>query len=316
MTATTVTHPPVTTTPGNRRRSIRAIAGVEAGRLVRHPAFLLGLAASVLQVTVRPGTESWAGQTHYLSSIAWTFVWVGTLVAAAAAAGRQRFHSDPDLFPATPSTSADRVLGTALGLAGPVVVTALFVAFVAIMNARDGGFILGEEPYSLAIRPSLFEWAQPVLLVALAGVVGILLAQLPRARLAALIGGVLAGFIGGTVIWAFQAYPLRVLHPFMYPTYEDRLPDAFSPDAWAPRDGPLLPPDEYTAHWRAVRFDDAALGWHLLYVGGLVLLGVWVAARLADRGERTAPIGGLLLAAAPLLLVGGLAQLVTAGTNG
>ena len=315
MTATTVTRPRAATRTGNRRRSIRAIAAVEAGRLVRHPAFLLGLAASVLQVIVRPGTESWAGQTHYLSSIAWTFVWVGTLVAAAAVAGRQRFHADPDLFPATPSTPADRVLGTALGLAGPVAVTALFVAFVAVMNDRAGGFILGEEPYSVAIRPSPFEWAQPVLLVAFAGVVGILLAQLPRARLAALIGGVLAGFIGGTFIWAFQGQPFRVLHPFMYPTYEDRLPPAFSPEGWAPGDGPLLPPDDFSVHWRAVRFDDAALGWHLLYVAGLVLAGVWIAARLADRGERTSPIGRLLLAAAPLVLVGGVAQVVTAGMN-
>ena len=314
MTATTITRPRSATSTGNRR-SVRAIAGVEGRRLVRHPAFLLGLAASVLQVMVRPGTESWAGQTHYVSSIAWTFVWVGTLVAAAAVAGRQRFHADPDLFPATPSTPADRVLGTALALAGPVLVTALFIAFVAVMNARAGGFTLGEEPYSVAIRPSPFEWAQPVLLVALAGVVGILLSQLPRARLAALIGGVVAGFIGGTFIWAFQRHPFRVLHPFMYPSYEDRLPGTFSPDDWAPGDRPLLPPDDFSVHWRAVRFDDAALGWHLAYVAGLVLVGVWMAARLADRGERTASVSRLLLAAAPLLLIGGVAQVVTAGMN-
>jgi hypothetical protein len=312
MTASTATLSRVAAGPADRRRSVRAIARTEARRMVRHPAFLLGLAASVLQVLF-PGTESWAGQTQYRSSIAWTFVWVGMLVAAAAVAGRQRLHVDPDLFPATPSTAADRVLGTALGLLGPVVMTASFVAFAAVMNARAGGFTLGEEPYSEAIRPSIFEWAQPVLLVALAGVVGILLAQLPRARLTALIGSVLAGFIGGTVVWAFQAHPFRVLHPFMFPTYEDRLPGTFNPDAWAPGDPPMLPPDEFTAHWRAVMFDDAALGWHLLYVGGLVLLGVWVAARLADRSERTARVGHLLLAAAPLLLVGGLGQLVTAG---
>ena len=316
MTVTAVAPHSVTEQHQGRRRAILATARVEAARMARHPAFLIGVAASVAQITLRPGSEDWAGQSHYLSSTAWTFVWIGALVAAALAAGRQRFAAEPEPFPATPTTPGDRVLGTALGLLGPALATAMAVAFVAVMNARAGGFELGDEGYSRSITPSLFDWAQPVLLVVLAGVVGIAVAQLRRGRLAALIVGVMAVFFGGTVIWAFQVHPLRVLHPFMFPTYEQRLPDSFDPAGWGVGDPPLNPPDEYNAFWRAVRFDTAALGWHLLYVAGLVLLGVWLAARMADRDEDRSRIRWLLLAGLPLLVVGGAAQVLTAGVNG
>ena len=316
MTVTTVTPGPVAEGHLARRRSILATARVEGGRMARHPAFLIGLAASVLQITVRPGSEDWAGQSHYLSSVAWTFTWIGALVAAALAAGRQRFASEPDLFPATPATPADRVLGTALGLFGPALAAALAVAFVAVMNARAGGFAVGDEGYSRAVTPSILDWAQPVLLVVLAGVVGIAVAQLRRGRLPALTVAVMAVFFGGTAIWAFQVHPVRVLHPFMFPSYEQRLPDSFDPAGWGAGDPPLNPPDEYNAVWRAVRFDTAALGWHLVYAAGLVLLGVWLGARLADRYEDRAPIRWLLLAGLPLVVVGGVAQVLTAGMNG
>ncbi len=298
-----------------RRRAILATARVEAGRMTCHPAFLIGLAASVLQITLLPSAEDWAGQSHFESTTAWTFTWIGMLVAAALTAGRQRFTSEPDLFPATPATPSDRVLGTALGLLGPALVTAVAVAVVAGMNAADGGFRLGEKGYSRLIRPSVFEWAQPVLLVVLAGVLGMTLAQL-RGRFPALIVAVMSIFFGGTAIWVFQAHPLRVLHPFMFPAYDQRLPASFDPAGWGQGDPPLNPPGEYSNYWAAIRFDTAALAWHLVYVAGLVLLGVWVANRMADRTEHGSRARWLLLAALPLLLIGGAAQLVTAGTNG
>ena len=282
--------------------------------MVRHPAFLVGLAASVASLTVRPGTEDWAGQGYYMATIAWTFLWMGTLVAGALVAGRQSYVSEADLFPATPATPADRVLGTALGLVGPALVAAVAVAAIGVLKFRSG-FVLGDEGYSRTITPSLFEWAQPVLLVVLAGVVGIALAQLRRGRIAALLITVMAVFIGGTAAWAFQVHPLRVLHPFMYPSYELSLPESFTPDGWGPDSPPLTAPGEFSTTWHSIHLDPGALGWHLLYVGGLILLGVWISTRLADRGERTARTSWLGLTALALLVVGGITQIVTAGIN-
>lgn len=304
---------PVTERPRSRTQSVTALARVEAGRMLRHPAFLVGLAAAAASVMIRRGVEDWSGQDYYLASTGWTTVWIGTLVAAALCAGRQRLAADPDLFPGTPVTPADRVMGTALGLLGPALVTAAAVAAAAVLNARAGGFTIGDGGHTRSFNPGVFELAQPVLLTVLAGVVGITVAQLRRGRLAALLVAAMAVFFGGTVVWAFQAHPVRVLHPFMYPAYEQRLPDSFSPVGSAADDAALLPPDEWTSFWREVRFDRAALGWHLVYVGGLILLGVWFAARAADRGEHAVRIRWLLFAGLPLLLVGGVTQVLTAG---
>lgn len=66
--------------------------------------------------------------------------------------------------------------------------------------------------------------------------------------------------------------------------------------------------------WREVHNDVDALGWHLVYLAGLILVGVWVAARLADRGDRP-PLRWPAAAGIPLVLVGGVAQMLTAGVG-
>lgn len=311
---TSHTSPRVARPSASRTAAILGIARTEAVRLVRHPAFLVGLAASLAGAFMK-GEESWAGQNYFLVMQGWTTVWMGTLVAAALVAGRQRFLTSPDLFAATPSTPGDRVLGTALGLVAPALATAVAVAAVAVSIAADGGLIHGDPPYSVAVNPSLAEWAQPVLLVVVAGMLGILVAQLRRGRVAALIVATLATFVGGTAVWAFGAHPVRVLHPFMFPSLYQRLPANFSPESWVQGGLPLLAPDEHADRWRQVRFDTGALGWHLVYLTGLILVGLWAANRLADRSERSA-VGWAARAGTPLVLVGGVAQILTAGIAG
>lgn len=318
MSASTVAaRPQAATGAGQRAAAVRALACVEAARLVRHPAFLFGLAATVLLLQ-RPGEEAWAGEGYYLAAISWTFAWMGTMAAAALGAGRQRLQSEPDLFPAAPVDARDRVMAAALALAGPAVVAAVLVAGLAALNAARGGYLLGEEPYERVVVPPFVEWAQPVLLLVLAGVVGVAVAQLRRARVAALALLMFTTFLGATIVWAFQVHPVRVLHPAMYPSYEHQLAPSFDPATWSPGDPPLLPPDEWTDTWREVRFDTAALGWHLVYVIGLGLVATWWAVRAAARRERPAvppPPAWLLRAGLPLLLGAGVAQIVTAGVN-
>ena len=290
-----------------RRAAILALARVETGRLLRHPAFLLGLAATLAVISLRSPGDSW------LSIVAWAFTWMGTLLGAGLVAGRQKMLGDPDLFPATPATPGDRVLANALAVLGPTLAAAATMV-VVLATIHDGGLVVGEAGYTREVAPAAAVWVQPVLLVALAGVVGIAVAQLPRARLVVLSLLVFLMFVGGAGIWIAQQHPFRVLHPFMYPSYEAELPASFTAEGWRAGDLPLNPPDQHNRTWREVRFDTAALNWHLLYVAGLILLGVWAARRAADRGEPDRA-RGLLLAGVPLLLIGGVAQLMTAGVN-
>jgi hypothetical protein len=314
MSTTTLPSASMTDARPYRKEIVLALARVETARLLRHPAFLIGLAATIASL-LRSRAE-WAtwDQTYNIVQTAWVTLWMGTLAAAALAAGRQRFLAEPDLFPAVPANAGNRALATALALIGPTAVAAFAVAVVAVVNAQAGGFVQGDEGYSRAIVPSVAEWAQPVLLVALAGVVGIALAQLRRARLAVLVLLLFATFVGGTLFWAFQGNTaVRVLHPYLYSWEERSVPES-APAHWDNDDPPLIAPNEYDSTWREVHFATAALNWHLVYIAGLILLGVWLARRWADRGAdasaRWLGLTGILLA-----LVGGVAQILAIGAS-
>lgn len=297
---------PVRARRHSRYPTILALARVETVRLTRHPAFLVGLAATLIAISLR------SDEDPYVRVAAWGFTWMGTLVAAALVAGRQRFLNDPDLFPATPATPGDRVLATTVALMGPTLAVAL--AMVVALAIHDGSLVVGEGGYYREVSVAAAVWLQAVLLVVLSGVVGIVVAQLRRGRLAVLVLLMFFMFVGGAWVWAFQAHPFRVLHPFMYPSYEVELPTSFTAEGWSVGDPPLNPPDQYNRRWREIRFDTAALNWHLLYVAGLILFGTWWARRSPDRREGA---GGrwLLMAAVPPMLAGGIAQIVTAGVN-
>ena len=293
--------------------SMMSLARLEAVRMVRHPAFLLGVVVMVMAIASAP--EDW-DDGQFLGFVQATIVAMGmaTFVTAALASGRQRFLAEPDLFPATPATRADRVVATALGLAGPALVTGALIAVLGLRAAATDGFAVGQEGYANGITPSPAEWLQPSVLVVLAGVVGICVAQLPRGRVPALLAVAWVLFASGLAgVWAAQEYqPLRVLHPLMSPEYERALPADFTPAGWRAGDAPLRGPDEWTTGWRTVHRDRAAMAWHLVYLAGLIGVGLGLATRLADRGEP-AQARRFFKVGVPVVALAALAQLLTAG---
>jgi len=308
---TTITLPIRTPSPAH---PILRIAAVEGVRIVRHPAFVIGLVLSLLFVRVDPLTDGdWAGQGYFMLTTSWVWVWVGTLLAAASVAGRDRWLGEPDLFPGVPVTRSGRIAGAAVALAAPTAITATAAIGTAIWFDHRGGFNLGDPPYTAPVNLPVAQWAQVPVLVVVAGAAGIAIAQLRRARLISLGGLTAVTWLCGIAPWLFAgAGPLRVLHPFMYPAYEQRLPDGVDPRAWVSGDPPLLRPSEYSSLWREVRFDTAALGWHLGYAAGLALVLLWAATRMADRDAHWRT----LLVVGVVLVVGcGALQLLTAGSG-
>jgi hypothetical protein len=292
---------------------VARLAVVEAGRMVRHPAFLAGLAIGLYFVvqSITIEDEPWAGYGMYEFFIGWAFLWTGAMLAAGMVAGRQRWLGDPDLFPGTPLGPSGRAVACVLALAGPAAVVAGAAVAAGLIVEAAGGFPAGEAPYASVLHPGSASFAQPVFLVVLAGAVGILVSQLRFGRLPLLISTVVVTLFVGIAPWMFFTHPLRVLVPFMFPAYELVVPGP--PAGWTPTDPPLLPPGEYSSDWRELHLDSAALGWHLLSVGGLVLLATWAACRLAgsERPPRWLARVGLLLG------IGGAALAVlTAGHNG
>ena len=91
-----------------------------------------------------------------------------------------------------------------------------------------------------------------------------------------------------------------------------RLPAGVTPAVWGPSDPPLRSPDQETPYWRPVHLDGGAVAWHLVYLAGLVPIGLRTAVGLAEREERPAP-RWLTTAGVSLLVLGGGAQGLSAG---
>jgi hypothetical protein len=289
--------------------SVAALARVETVRLLLHPAFVIGLLAGGLVVWQAIATDAgadWPGAGYYGANTGWFPLWVGTLVASALGAGRARFLDDPDLFPGAPMPERRRVEAAVLALVGPVAVSVIAVGIEAIAVSRAGGFRLADPPASNGlVVPAAAEWVQQPLLVLLAGVLGVVIARLPRGRAVVLLLVSAATFFGSMLSWAFGTMPLRALHPLFARAYEQPMGPSYDPAEWVAGNAPALPPDQYVTNWREVRFDDAALLWHLLGLAGLVLLGIGIAGRLAGRS------GG----ARWWLVVGGAAAVIAIGAK-
>ena len=291
-----------------------ALARVEALRLLRHPAFVAGALGSIL--AVRNGLaidplETWSGADYWATFVGWFPLWLGTLVAAALGAGRGRLAADADLFPGVPTTARTRVLAHVVALAAPVAVAVVATSVVAVGVARDGGFRQGDGPYAELVVPPVTEWAQVPLLVLLAGVVGIAVANLPRWRLGALLSVSLVTFLTTAAHWIVEGTRLRALHPLMAVASERRLPDDFRPTEWVAGDPPLRRPDEYARFWRQVDFDTTAMALHLVYLVGIVVAVVLLAMRVADDDGRRPPLrlGAVLVPT----VVTGVLQVLLAG---
>ena len=302
----------ITIGPRARTSAVLPLARVEALRLLRHPAFLLGvLGAAVLvgrSFTVET-SESWVGEDYFVIFSGWFPLWLGTMIAAALVAGRGRLMQDPDLFSGVPTPPETRVVATLLALGVPLLISVVGVGAAAAAVDADGGFHLGRLRFSEAVVPPFVEWAQVPLVVLLAGVVGVAIAQLPRWRLGALVVVGSATFLSSIALWAFEATPLRTFYPFMFRAHEQRLPAGYDPADWAPGDPALRFPDDYASSFREVRLDTAASSLHLVYLTGLILAVAWLAVRLAGGGRRWR----WLAAGIPMAVVAGVAQYVAAG---
>jgi hypothetical protein len=92
-----------------------------------------------------------------------------------------------------------------------------------------------------------------------------------------------------------------------------RLPTGVTPEVSGPSDLPLRSPDQETPYWRPVHLDRGAAAWHLVYLAGLVPIGLRTAVGLA-RGREEQPVPRWRATAGVLpLVLGGVAQVRSAG---
>ena len=179
-TAVVVRERSVSATPARVRA---ALARIEGRRIVRHPAFLLGLVGSVYTLwSERAGDvqQYWMLLGQAMTALAAMTFLVGFLNAA-------RVHRDDaeELFGALPAGPAERTAGMLLALWAPAAVAAVTVAIAWLLEVGpDGRILIDLEP----LNPSLLEPAQAPLIVAAFGALGICFGRwTPQTALAPLL---------------------------------------------------------------------------------------------------------------------------------
>lgn len=272
-----------------RRSPLRVLAGLEARRMVRHPAPWGGLALSALMARdVSQAGWSGAAYTGLPASVAPMLL--GVSLAAVASFGRDAVPLAEDAPVRPVQRSAARLLG-GLALVGLV---ALVVVAVAVGLRLSGGLDLGDEPgRTLEAHHTLPELLQPVLLAALAVCGGALAVRVLRHRLAASL--VLAlGWLLVSVYWLSQGPVARYLTPLqVQPVSVEAGPVTADPTAF-PESWLLTGPGEHQDHWARLVVSPELAAWHDVY-----LVGVLVAAAalvVGGRSRRWWVAAGLALA--------------------
>ena len=164
---------PAADPPASPGRTAIALARFEGKKLLRHPAFLVGMALTpwlFLMATSDTG-ETWI---HFEVAIALGLVPLGwlTMVAANLGALRSRRHRTEDLFQSLPTSPAVRTAAHNLSTLATVPVAVVFAAVCAVLVQVNADPLGSFGPAELATG---------VLLVVGGGAVGVLVARwLPR----------------------------------------------------------------------------------------------------------------------------------------
>jgi hypothetical protein len=259
---------------GSDWRVVRPLARADLRRVLRHPAFLAGVLLTPLMLL--PATEyasTWRAASGGIALALIPLGWL-TIIATNLVALRPRRTGADELFATLPAPQPVRTTALLATAAGPVVVaTGIAAAWVALLSR--GSALRGGE---LSGSPEWKEIAVGVLIVAGSVCVGVSVARwLQHAGF-----GVLAAI-------ATLILNVRFLDVTTWP--------------WSRSDGDPM-------RFLAFHVEDASTGteflelrpagWHLLYVGGLVV--VMGAVALARDGLRRSI--GVVLGAALLVTAG------------
>ena len=173
---------------------VTSLARIEALRVVRHPAFLLGLIGTV--ITLVQERDGHVQQYWMLSGQAFATLGVMTFLAAFLNASRVHRDRASELYAALPASAAARTGGILLSLAAAAAVAAVVAAVAWLVTLGPDGQVVIELE---TISPSLLEMLQVPLIVAGFGALGVAFGRwTPQPVLAPLLTVV---FWVGPVAW-------------------------------------------------------------------------------------------------------------------
>jgi hypothetical protein len=267
---TTVTDAPSSATASQQRgASLRValpLARAEFKQLMVQPLLGVGIGLTffIVGVSMGRGGSDLRREGALFGLLVWPLAGM-TLVAANRMTSRARRHRTTELLDTLPAAPEARTLGYMLALAAPVVyASALCVVFIVLPRVFGG-----------VSWPPVSEIAIGLILVACAGVVGILLERLARRSMLAPLVVIGIGFLEGEMASDRHSRALQVLAP------------------WQPQPG--TPPELWVR----------PSAWHVLYLLGIMTL-LGVAAIAVHR--RTRRVAAVAAAALIATVTAGLVQ--------
>lgn len=178
--------------------TVWSLARVEGRRLLRGPAFLIGLVFSVVLI-ILSGELAW-GFTSYelLTGIALVPLASGTLIGVYLAGTRPARHGTTELYAATPTRAEVSTWAGLVSLAWPVAVAGVVVAVAAVPLAAVRDLEFGDTTLPPRGVPNVLELAQGPAIVLVYGILGLLLARfVPVLAVAFIAPVVLLWLLGG-----------------------------------------------------------------------------------------------------------------------
>ncbi|HLM63317.1 MAG TPA: hypothetical protein VK306_03380 [Acidimicrobiales bacterium] len=270
------------------RRSILALAGVEARRNLRSPLLLVVLAFSALSV-LSMNSADWSGGTYADLPLYFVPLAGGTFFLGLRSAGRDHRADVPPLAEDCALDEPVRMAGRLLGLAVFPAIAAAGVLVVEVASRIEGGYWIGDAPWRTdTALHTPFELLQPIALVAFAGAAGVAAGRRFRHRTPiAVLAGVMT-FLSWGAYWVFQWPPMFVVsfvqtQPISQWAGPASAGASSFPDHW------LVSYDDYERFWARQYVDQALAGGHVLYLIGLTVLCVGFALRVRGGGAATPP---------------------------
>jgi len=270
--AVATTTPRVAMVPGPRLRSVLALTRVEARRLVTHPAILVPPALLVVTGIRGPG----AFRFLFLVGIGYFAIAIGTFIAANLCATRSRRDRTEELYASLPLRDADRTAAHLLSVAGPLAAALVTAGVLAAVTRPWAGASARLDITPRTIMYGLPDFIQGPLIVAFLGVAGVVLARWFITPVAVPV--VFAGIFAMNSLGDLASGGLR----------------------W------LVPVTDYSS---AGVGSASVMPWHLVYLGGIILLLGLAALARRPLGRGLRIYGGVVLA---LTAVGGVMQVLAA----
>lgn len=289
----TLSAPLVTAAPADRS-AIVALAGIEARRYATHPAIWLGWLATVAVAVLE--RNDWPGGAYeQVVPLSFAFLALGTFAAAVQAGARDRAPLAAEAVLDAPERATARLLG----LAAPAALAALTALGTWVAAAIEGGFWLGDTPRRTdTANYSALELLQPVLLVVLAGALGLAVGRSRRGLVAGVVLAVVAWTALFPLYWVWNSDALYPAAPIQTMPLRVRLPFGQS-IVDTPADWFVERPTRYTSRYTRTLVHPPTVALHHLYLCALIAV---AAAGVSERRRLAIRCGGLAVAAVGVAL--------------